>query len=194
MELKLCKWQGKINNSDFIFSPQTVLAHLCLEAGVWLWGVSVMVHLEHIEKGLLGWIEIWQRYVLDSAPSSCFPSQNGFSGRFAATLFLCITDTIVLYDVSLACHAAGKEELEWHSGPCMHRFISCWDADPAPGPYWSLAISHLAQAGVMLGLVGKCILFQRRQVDWFCRLYGSFGLSSKCSVFQKQRFAGWHFL
>lgn len=57
-------------------------------------------------------MEIWQRYVLDSAPDSCFPSQNVFSGRFAATLFLYITDTIVLHDASSACHAAGKEELE----------------------------------------------------------------------------------
>lgn len=171
-----------------------MLAQLCSEAGVWLWGVSVMGHLEHIKKSLLSWMEIWQRYVLNSALSSCSPSQNGFSGRLAATLFPSITDTVALHDASLACHAAGKEELERHTGPHMHRFISCWDTDPAPGPYWSLAVSQLAQAGVMLGRVGKCILFQRRQVGWFCHLYGSFGLSSNCSVFQKQRFAGWHFL
>lgn len=53
--------------------------------------------------------------------------------------------------------------------------------------------SQLSQAGAMPGLVGKCIFFQISQSGCSCHLYWNSGLSSNCSVLQKQRFIHWEF-
>lgn len=136
MEIKVCKGQGKTINSASFFQLNSV-SSLCSGAGFCV--LRYFCDREHIAEDFWDWTEVWQKYVLNSASLTGFPSQNGFSGTCAATIFFffCIVDTIVLHVAFSACYVASEEELE---SDIVQRFISCWDTDPAPGPYWSLAI------------------------------------------------------
>lgn len=141
METKLCKEQGKMSNSDFIFSPKTVLAQLCWEARLVCWGISVMVAPGAHRQGMIRLDGNLAKMCLKLCPWFRFPIIEWLFRQIrSSNISSCIAVTIVLRVAFLACHAAGKEELEWHIAPWMHRFNSCWDVDPAPGTCWSLVI------------------------------------------------------
>lgn len=163
MEVKVCRVQGKTSNIGFIFSAKLFFAQKLCSV---FWGISVtestlrrIYEIEQKSGKNMSWTLSLIQVSLHKMTFQV-DVQLQFIYLFIYFPFFSV-DTIVLHIAFSACHIACEEELVSH---IVQRFISCWDTDPAPGAYWSLAIfTAVTSPGAMPGLVGKCILFQISQ-------------------------------
>lgn len=152
---------------------------------------------KHTEEDLWDWTEIWQKYVLNSVPDSGFPSQNDFSGRCAAANYLFIYLFSIFqcrHNSSSYCFLSLPHCLQ--GGTCkshcakVHQLLGHWSCT------WGLLIFghfHSCHKPWCHARAGWEMHSLSDKSGCFSYLYWSSGLSSNCSILQKQRFLCWQF-